>query len=118
MHSKPHSTCSRPLQTSKPRRPPRRPVFTLTPLQVFRRCRERHHSRICARQVLVVRELMCATGWTIKELARRAHVSVSHISDFLNVKKFFTTESIFRVARAFHLRLSQFDEKAETWRPD
>jgi AraC-like DNA-binding protein len=91
-----HSSRSRCHPRSKPKRPPRRPVFTLTPLQVFRRCRERHHSRICARQALVVRELMCAAGWTIKELARHAHVSVSHLSDFLNVRKFFTTECIYR----------------------
>jgi hypothetical protein len=60
-----------------------------------------HHSRICARQVPTFMDLMRAAGWPMKELARHAHVSVTHISDFLNVKKFFNTESVFRVARAF-----------------
>ncbi|MBL9131232.1 MAG: helix-turn-helix transcriptional regulator, partial [Verrucomicrobiaceae bacterium] len=103
--------------TSRPPRALRRPVFALTPAQVFQRCRERHHSRICARQVLTLMDLMRAAGWPMKEVARRAHVSVSHLSDFLNVKKFFTTECVFRVARAFGLKLSRFDERAENWRP-
>ncbi|MBE7495333.1 MAG: helix-turn-helix transcriptional regulator [Verrucomicrobiaceae bacterium] len=91
----------------------RGPVFTLTEEQVFHRCEQRKHSRICAGQVLALRDLMCRAGWSIKALAGHANVSISHLSDFLNVKKFFTTECLFRVARAFGLLLSRFDKMAE-----
>ena len=93
----------------------RKPVFTLTPEQVLKRCRECGREMICAGQVLVVMELMRLAGWSITELAERSRVSESHLSEFLSVKKFFTLHCSRRVARAFCLPLSCLITLAEHW---
>lgn len=93
----------------------RRPVFTLTLKQVLQRCRDCGREMICAGEVLVVMELMRLAGWSIAELAERSTVSESHLSDFLNVRKFLTTHSARRIARAFRLPLSCLDTLAERW---
>lgn len=68
---------------------------------------------ICAGQVLVTMDLMKAHGWPNSELASRAHISESHLSEFLRVQKFFTTDKASRLAGAFGLKLSRLDEMAE-----
>jgi hypothetical protein len=95
------------------KKPHRKPVFSLTPKQVFQLCRESCHALICAGQVLAVMDLMLRAGWPIGVLAQRAHVSESHLSEFLRLKKFFTTDIVSRVAAAFGLKLSKLDELAE-----
>ena len=92
---------------------PRKPVFSLTPQQVIQRCQESCHELICAGQVLAVMDLMRLAGWPIGVLAERAHISESHLSEFLRVKKFFTTHLVSRVAGAFGLKLWKLDQLAE-----
>jgi hypothetical protein len=95
------------------KRAPRKPVFTLSPQQVFQRCRGSARALICAGQVLAVMDLMRQRGWPIGVLAARAHISESHLSEFLRVQKFFTTDMASRLAEAFGLKLSRLDELAE-----
>ena len=90
-----------------------KPVFALMPEQVIQRCQDSCHSPICAGQVLAVMELMRLAGWPIRALAQRAQISESHLSEFLRVKKFFTTDLISRVAGAFGLKLWELDQLAE-----
>jgi len=91
----------------------RQPVFTLTREQVIARCVAQKRSLICAGQVLAVMELMRCVGWTITRLAQQSRVSASHLSEFLRVDGFFTSDCAFRVAHAFGLKLSTLDHLAE-----
>ena len=68
---------------------------------------------ICAGQVLAVMELMKKKGWNLTQLAGQSGVSRSHLSDFLCLKKFFTTHFVYLIARAFGLKVSVLDALAE-----
>ncbi len=91
----------------------RKVVFTLPPERVVEQCLKDGRDLICAGQVLAVQKLMQAAGWPIAVLAKRAHVSVSHLSEFLRLKKFLTCQLMRRIAGAFGLKLSQVDHLAE-----
>ena len=95
------------------KRAKRKPVFTLKPEQVIKACVEAKRALVCAGQVLVVMELMEGSGWNATELSKRSGVSRSHLSDFLLLKKFVTTQIIYLLARAFDLKLSALDDLAE-----
>ena len=94
-------------------RPRRGPVFTLTREQVIQRCQNKQRAPICAGQVLAVMELMVERQWNVGMLAQKSGVSLTHLSDFLAVKKFFSTHYIAQVARAFGLELWELDQLAE-----
>ena len=94
-------------------RPRRGPVFTLTREQVIQRCQNKQRAPICAGQVLAVMELMVERQWNVGMLAQKSGVSLTHLSDFLAVKKFFSTHYIAQVARAFGQELWELDQLAE-----
>ncbi|MFN0079180.1 MAG: helix-turn-helix domain-containing protein [Prosthecobacter sp.] len=88
-------------------------MFTLTPVQVWQQVLGSGREIIRAGQILAVMALMQERGWTIAELAERSKVSESHLSDFLNVKTCLSWHYAWRVARAFGLKLSVLDQRAE-----
>jgi len=91
----------------------RKPVFTLPPEKVVEQCLKDERDLICAGQVLAVQKLMMAAQWPIAVLSSKSHVSKSHLSEFLRLKKFLTCQLMRRVAGAFGLKLSQMDQLAE-----
>jgi hypothetical protein len=91
----------------------RKPKFRLSPEEILKLCRDSGHEMICAGHVLVTMDLMLAHGWPNALVADKAHISKSHLSEFLRLEKFFTTDKTRRLARAFDLKLSKMDELAE-----
>lgn len=91
----------------------RKPDRYLTSEEVLRRCRTANRAMVCAGQVIVLITLLERSGWPVVKLAKRAGVSRQLLGAVLAVNKFPTTDKWWRVARAFGLRLHQFDKKAE-----
>lgn len=64
----------------------RKPVFSLTPKQVWDRCRKLRKPQLCAGQVLALMSLMLTKNWTALELSGHSHVGRSTISEILSLK--------------------------------
>ena len=91
----------------------RRPLHDLSADELFRRCRERQRSLICAAQVLVLREVMQLKGWRTGDLSRASGVSRAMIQAILLVEKFPTVDCLSRLAEAMGMTLFELDLMAK-----
>ena len=89
------------LRLSLHRRRRRKPVFSLTPEQTLRLCKDKGHCPMVAGQILALRSLMEQCGWTILETAEHSQISRPMISEMLNVQTCASTNTINTLACTF-----------------
>ena len=85
----------------------------LEPAEVLRRCKQQGRVAFCAGQVLALIGLLKQRGWAVVKLAQLSKVSRQLLDAVLLVQRFPTSDRWWKVARAFGLRLSEFDRLAE-----